>query len=61
MKKFEYKFVLIPVKNILKSAFDSEYKMKYLEAQWNALGKDGWEFCTTGYNTLIFKRESQEN
>jgi len=61
MKKFEYKFVLIPVKGIFRSAFNAEYKMKYLEAQWNALGKEGWEFCTTGYNTLIFKRELETN
>jgi len=58
---FEYRFVSIPVKNIVKSLLNSEYKMKYLETQWNALGKDGWEFCTTGYNALIFKREVKEN
>lgn len=57
---FEYKFVSIPVKNIVKSLLNPEYKMKYLETQWNALGKDDWEYCTTGYNCLIFKREVKD-
>ena len=53
MKKYEYKFA--PFKVPL--GLDWNKKIKQLEAEWNGLGQEGWQFCMQGDGVLVFMRE----
>ena len=56
MKKYEYK--MVEVKTTL--GFDWKKKVREAEERWNALGREGWQFCTRGNDVIIFMREIEE-
>ena len=56
MKKYEYK--MGEVKTTL--GFDWKKKVREAEERWNALGREGWRFCTWGSDVIIFMREIEE-
>ena len=41
MKQYEYKIADIRVS----MGFDEKKKVREAEEQWNALGREGWQFC----------------
>lgn len=53
MKKYEYKFANTKVK----WGFDYAKKIAQWEAEWNALGSEGWQFCYAAEGVLVFQRE----
>ena len=53
MKKYEYKFAQFTVP----PGLDWNKKVKQLEDEWNALGREGWQFCMQGDGVLVFMRE----
>lgn len=53
VKKYEYKFVRLPVK----IGWDYEQKIREMEEEWNRLGEEGWKFCKEGNGVVIFIRE----
>ena len=53
MKKYEYKFAQFKVP----LGLDWNKKVKQLEDEWNALGREGWQFCMQGDGVLVFMRE----
>ena len=53
MKKYEYKMVEIKTK----LGLDWQKKIREAEAQWNELGREGWQFCMHGNGVLVFMRE----
>lgn len=57
MKKFEYKFVRISIKENAKLGFSLDKKIEREEKQWNDLGREGWQFCKEGNGCFIFMRE----
>ena len=56
MKKYEY--TMVEVKTTL--GFDWKKKVREAEERWNALGREGWQFCTRGNDVIIFMREIEE-
>ena len=57
MKKYEYKFVRVQIQR----GFDFEKKLEKAEEEWNALGREGWQFCANGNDCTIFMRELKED
>ena len=39
------------------SAQSVSKSMLQLEAEWNGLGQEGWQFCMQGDGVLVFMRE----
>ena len=56
MKQYEYKIADIRVS----MGFDEKKKVREAEEQWNALGREGWQFCAQVNGGLVFMREIQE-
>lgn len=57
MKKFEYKFAEIKAP----LGFNWNKKIEEIEAQWNKLGQEGWQFCTQGNGVIVFMREIENS
>ncbi len=56
MKQYEYKIADIGVS----MGFDEKKKVREAEEQWNALGREGWQFCAQVNGGLVFMREIQD-
>ena len=56
MKQYEYKIADIRVS----MRFDEKKKVREAEEQWNALGREGWQFCAQVNGGLVFMREIQD-
>jgi len=54
MKRYEYYFWYqkCPFPNLNKSKQNKE-----IEQEWARLGQDGWKYCCTVYNAVVFIRE----
>lgn len=55
MKQYEYKFI----RSKTKIGFDFDKKIAETEIEWNALGAEGWKFCTWANDAVVFVRETE--